>query len=145
MRHTCHHEFPSHSWEPILFGIVELLNVSGIIPGAIAALGARRLYQKWRQNKAMAGWPATDAKIQSGRVHKEGMRYWVKLTYAYCVSEYRSGEHVHRYRREENADEFVRQIKDKQVQVHYTASHSDNSEILERDLEMVALRAPQYR
>ncbi len=70
-------------WEPILFGIVKLLKVFGIIPGAMAAYGVRKLYQRHRQNKAMAGWPATDATIQSGEVHKEGMRYWVELTYIY--------------------------------------------------------------
>jgi hypothetical protein len=132
-------------WEPILFGIVKLFKVFGIIPGAMAAYGVRRLYQRWRQNKAMAGWPATDATIQSGQVHKEGMRYWVELTYTYYVTEYRSGKHVHRFRREEDADEFVRQIKDKRVQVHYNASKPDNSVILDRDLEVVALLAPQYR
>lgn len=132
-------------WEPILFGILKLLKVFGIIPGAMAAYGARRFYQKWRQNKAMAGWPATDATIQSGLVHKEGMRYWVELTYTFYVNEYRSGKHVHRFRREEDADDFVRQIKDKRVQVHYDAANPDRSVILDRDIEMVALLTPQYR
>jgi Protein of unknown function (DUF3592) len=132
-------------WEPILFGMVKLLKVFGIIPGAIAAFGVRKFYQKWRQNKAMAGWPSTDATIQGGQVHKEGMRYWVELTYTYYVSEYRSGKHVHRFRREEDADDFVRQIKDKRVQVHYNASKPDNSVILDRDIEVVALLTPQYR
>lgn len=132
-------------WEPILFGIVKLLKIFGIVPGAIAAFGVRRIYQKWRQNKATAGWPVTDATIQSGQVHKEGMRYWVELTYTYYVSEYRSGKHVHRFRREGDADDFVRQIKDKRVQVHYNASKPDDSVILDRDIEVVALLTPQYR
>jgi superfamily I DNA and RNA helicase len=73
------------------------------------------------------------------------MRYWVELTYTYCVGEYRSGKHVHHFRREEEADEFVRQVKDKHVQVHYEASNPDKSVILDRDLEVTALLAPQYR
>ena len=97
------HHFP---WEAILFGLIKLLKVFGIIPGAMAAFGLRRLYQKWRQNKAMSGWPATDATIQSGQVQKEGLRYWVELTYTYYVGEYRSGKHVHRFRREQDDDEF---------------------------------------
>jgi hypothetical protein len=132
-------------WEPILFGILKLLKVFGIIPGAMAAYGVRKLYQKHRQNKAMAGWPATDGTIQSGQVRKEGMHSWVELTYTYYVGEYRSGRHVHRFRREAEADDFVRQIKDKRVQVHYNASEPDKSVILDRDIEMVALLAPQYR
>jgi hypothetical protein len=105
----------------------------------------RRLYQKWRQNKARAGWPATDGTIQSGQVHKQGLRYWVELTYTYYLGEYRSGKHVHHFRREEDADEFVRQVKDKHVQVHYNASKPDDSVILDRDLEVIVLLAPQYR
>jgi hypothetical protein len=48
-------------WGEIVFVLVKLLKIFGIIPGAIAAFGVRKLYQKWRQNKAMAGWPATDS------------------------------------------------------------------------------------
>jgi hypothetical protein len=133
-------------WGEIVFVLVKLLKMFGIIPGAVAAFGVRKLYQKWRQNKAMAGWPATDATIQSGKVHKKGWRsYWVELTYTYYVGEYRSGKHVHQFRSEENADEFVRQVKDRRVQVHYDSSDPDKSVILDRDLEMIALLAPQLR
>jgi hypothetical protein len=137
---------PHHfHWEWLLWGLIKFLKMFGIIPGAIAAFGVRRLYQKWRQKKAMAGWPATDGTIQSGEVHKQGLRYWVELTYTYYLGEYRSGKHVHHFRREEEADEFVRQVKDKGVQVHYDASNPDKSVILDRDLEVIALLAPQYR
>ena len=113
-------------WEWIIFGLLKLIKAFGLIPGAFAALGLRKLYQKWRQSRAMAGWPATDATIQSGQVHKQG-------------------KHVHRFRNEEAADEFVRQIKDKHVLVHYDSNKPDTSVILDRDLEMIALLTPQYR
>ncbi|MGA3032967.1 MAG: DUF3592 domain-containing protein [Terracidiphilus sp.] len=137
---------PHHiPWEALIFGIIKLLKVFGFIPGAIAAFGVRKLYQKWRQQKAIAGWPATDATIQSGQVHKQGWHTWVELTYTYFVGEYRSGTHVHNFRREAQADEFLRQVKDKRVHVHYDAGHPEKSVILDRDLEMVALLAPSYR
>jgi len=137
---------PHHiPWEAILLGFIKLLKVFGIIPGAIAAFGVRKLYQKRRQSQAMAGWPATDATVLNGQVHKEGLRFWAEITYTYYVEEYRSGKHVHRFRREEDANEFVRQVKDKRVHVHYNASDPDKSVILDRDLEMVALMAPQFR
>jgi len=133
-------------WGEIVFVLVKLLKAFGIIPVAIAAFGVKKFYQKRRQNKAMAGWPATDATIQSGEVHKQGFRrFWVELTYTYFVGEYRSGKHVHRFHREEDADEFVRQVKDKRVQVHYDGSAPDKSVILDRDLEVIALLAPQFR
>ena len=133
-------------WEWLLWGLIKFLKIFGVIPGAIAAFGVKKLYQKWRQNQAMAGWPATDATIQGGEVHKKGWRsFWVEFTYTYYLVEYRSGKHLHHFRREEDADEFVRQIKDKRVQVHYNASDPDKSVILDRDLEMIALMAPQIR
>jgi hypothetical protein len=132
-------------WEAIILALVKLLKVFGLIPGAIAAFGVRKLFQRWRQNRAIAGWPATDATIQSGTVHKAGWRVWVELTYTYYVGEYRSGTHVHRFRSGEQADEFVRQVKDKRVHVHYDGDHPEKSVILDRDLEMVALLAPAYR
>jgi len=46
---------------------------------------------------------------------------------------------------EEHADEFVRQVKDQRVQVHYDSANPNASVILDRDLEMIALLAPQYR
>jgi hypothetical protein len=132
-------------WEWLIFGLVKLLKVFGIIPGALAAFGVRKFYQKWRQNKAMAGWPATDATIQGGSVHKQGWNTWVELTYTYYVGEYRSGTHVHRLHHREDADDFVRQVKDKRVHVHYDAGHPEKSVILDRDLEMIVLLTPAYR
>jgi hypothetical protein len=133
-------------WEWLIWGLVKFLKVFGIIPGALAAFGVKRLYQKWRQNRAMAGWPATDATIQSGEVHKKGWRsLWAEITYTYYVGEYRSGKYLRHFRSEEDADQFVRQVNDKRVQVHYNASDPDKSVILERDLEMIALLAPANR
>jgi hypothetical protein len=132
-------------WEALIFGLIKLLKVFGLIPGAIAAFGVRKLYQKWRQNKAISGWPATDATIQSAKVHKQGWNSWVELTYTYYVGEYRSGTHIHKFRREEQADEFVRQVKDKHVMARYDQNNPEKSVILDRDLEMVALLAQSYR
>jgi hypothetical protein len=131
-------------WTLVILELVKLLKAFGLIPGAIAAFGVRKLYQKWRQNQAMSGWPATDATIQSGQVHKKGWRsYWAEIQYTYYVGEYRAGKYVRHFRREEQADEFVRQLKDKHVMVHYITSDPEKSVILDRDVELVAMLAPQ--
>jgi hypothetical protein len=131
--------FPWHI-VPLVF---KLLAKFGLIPGAALGFGMRKLYQKRRQNRAGAGWPSTDATVQSGTVHKQGPRqYWVELTYSYFVEEYRTGKHVHRFRKEEDAEEFLHQIKDKRIQVRYNPAKPDESAILDRDLEMVVLLAP---
>ncbi len=133
-------------WEWIIFEVIRLLKIFGLIPGALAAFGLRKLYQKWRQRRAESGWPATDATVHSVHVHKQGSwSYWAEITYTYFVGEYRSGKHVHRFRRKEEAEEFVRQLRGRHVLVHYDTDKPDSSVILDRDLEMVALMAPQYR
>lgn len=131
-------------WHAIVLVAIKLLKTFGLIPGAVAAFGIRKLLQKRKQNRAIAGWPATEARILSGKVHTEGpRRHWAELTYSYYVEEYRSGTHVHRFRKEEDADEFIRQLKDMRVQVRYNTSKPDESVILDRDLEMLALLGPQ--
>ena len=140
--------YPRHIsflWE-ILLVAFKALKTFGLIPGAFGALWVRRLYQKRRQRKAMEGWPFTEARIQSGRVHKEGWRnILVDITYTYFVEEYRSGTYIHRFRRAEDAEEFIRNIKDKRVMVHYDRVNPDRSVILDRDLELIVLLVPQLR
>lgn len=138
----------SHSWEwdLIFLELLKLLKVFGIIPGAVGAVGVRKLYQKRRQKQAMESWPATDATIQSGKVRKAGMRsYWAELDYTYYVGEYRTGSYIRHFRREEEANDFVREVKDKRVHVHYNPTNPDKSVILDRDMEMISMLAPQFR
>ena len=136
------HHWP---WALIVPELVKLLKIFGLIPGAAAAFGLRRFYQKWRQKRAMEGWPATDATIQSGNTHKEGFRSnWAEVTYTYYVGEYRAGKYVRRFRKADEAADFVREVKDKRVHVHYNADDPDKSVILDRDIEMIAMLAPQF-
>ncbi len=130
-------------WHVLIPAVFKLLAKFGLIPGAAAGYGVKKFYQKWRQNKAFTGWPSTEARVQFATVHTEGPRqHWVELTYTYFVNEYRSGTHIHRFKKEEEADEFVRQIKDKRLQVRYNPAKPDESAILDRDLEMVVMLAP---
>jgi hypothetical protein len=122
---------------------LKLLAKFGLIPGAALGYGMKKFYQKRRQDRASAGWPSTDATVQYGKVHKEGPRqHWVELTYTYFVEEYRTGTHIHRFRKEEEGEEFLRQIKDKKIQVRYNPNKPGESAILDRDLEMVVLLSP---
>ena len=131
-------------WTWILGGIVKFLKAFGLIPGAVAAFGVRRLYQRRRQRKAMEEWPSTDATVLSGKVHKERRRsIWAEITYSYYFGEYRSGQYVRQFRREEDADEFIRQLREKRVHVRYDPAKPERSVILDRDMELIALLAPQ--
>lgn len=134
---------PLFSWEIVLV-VFHALKAFGLIPGAVGAVWVRRLYQKRRQRKAMEGWPFTEARLQGGQVHKEGWRnISAEITYTYFVEEYRLGKYIRRFRRTEDAEEFLRNIRDKRVMVHYDRSNPDHSVILDRDLELVVLLVPQ--
>ena len=139
--------YPQHlPWEAILLGTLKLLAKFGLIPGGMAAFGVRKLYQKWRQKRAIEGWQAAEARILWGKVHREGpRRIWAEITYSYFVDEYRSGTYIRKFRHEEDADEFVRQAKEKRLQVRYDGSAPEKSVFLDRDIEMVILAAPEYR
>jgi len=136
------HNFP---WGAAGYWIFYLLKVFGILPGAVAAYYVQRLWQKRRQRRAMEGWPAIEATVLWGKVHADGPRnYWAEITYSYYVGEYRSSTYIRRFKKEVQADEFVRSLKDRKIQVHYKESNPDASVILDRDLEMIALLAPQF-
>jgi hypothetical protein len=130
-------------WGLIVFWTIKLLKIFGIIPGAIAARWVQKFYQKQRQKRATEGWPTAEATIQSGKVETEGGRHWAEITYSYFVEEYRAGTYVRHFRREADAEDFVRQVRDKRLQVHYKESNPDTSVILDRDFDMIALLVPQ--
>ena len=137
---------PTIHWWPFFWGGIKLLKTFGLLPGAIAAIGLRRLYQKWRQRRALEGWPTVEGAVQSGQVHHEGTRnYWVEIAYTYFVGEYRLGHYVKHFRSEEAAYSFVAQLKDKRVQVRYDERKPDTSVLLDRDLEMIVLLQPELR
>ena len=130
-------------WEFLVALTVKLLAKFGLIPGFIAAFGVQKFRQKYRQRKAVEGWPSTEANIQWCKVHHEGVRnFWVEVTYSYYVGEYFSGTYIRRFTKEAQADDFARQLRDQRLQVHYKPGEPANSVILDRDLEMVALLAP---
>jgi len=123
--------------------LLKLLAKFGLIPGAALGYGIKKWKQKRRQDRAQVDWLSTDATVQGGTVKKHGPRqYWVELTYSYFAGEYRTGTHVHRFHKQEEADEFLRQIKDKRMQVRYNPGKPAESAILDRDIEMVVLLTP---
>lgn len=136
---------PTH-WAYLIALSIKLLAKFGLIPGFFAAFGIQKLRQKYRQRRAVEGWPSTVANIQWCKVHQEGMRnYWVEVTYSYFVGEYRSGTYIRRFTKEAHADDFASLLRDKQLQVHYKPDDPSDSVFLERDLEMVAALTPELR
>jgi hypothetical protein len=138
--------FSWNSWHLILLTLLKFLKGFGIIPGLGAAYWLPRFFQKWRQGKAMEGWPSVDATILNAEAHGQGKRNFVaEVTYSYFVDEYRTGKYLRHFRRDEDAYEFVRQIRDKRIHVHYDPTNPNRSVILDRDIELVVLLVAQLR
>ncbi|WP_058189469.1 DUF3592 domain-containing protein [Terracidiphilus gabretensis] len=132
------------SWPLIFWGVVNFLKIFGIIPGTVAAYFIQKIYQARRQRKALEGWPTTEATIFSATVSREGRRNVVaEITYSYFVDEYRSGTYLRYFPSEDSANEFIREVKGKQVLVHYETANPDHSVILDVDLDMMASLVPQ--
>jgi hypothetical protein len=129
---------PHIHWEYLLV-VLKLLKSFGLIPGAVAAYFVQRWAQRRRQQKAMEGWPSVDGVVIGGKVVKQGpFNYWAEISYSYFVGEYRAGTYIRSFRRERDASNFVREMKDKRPRVHYKKSSPDVSTMLDRDVEMHA-------
>lgn len=104
------------------------------------------MQQRLHQRKA-AGWPAVTADIHWGHADNVGSwpfpLYWAEITCSFYAGEFRSGTYVRKFRREADAEEFIRQTKGKPIQVHYQEADPEQSVLLDRDLEMIALLKPQ--
>ena len=94
-----------------------------------------RRWQKRRRESIAQGWPSVEARIVSGQVTPvpKTSCFLATLQYTYFIEEYRTGAYVHEFPREIDADEFVRQLKDKRVQVRYNQAKPDKS-VLEQSV-----------
>jgi hypothetical protein len=105
-----------------------------------------RRWQKTRQEDIAQGWPSADGLIVSAKVEPipKTTRFNAVLQYTYFRDEYRSGRYNHEFMKEEDADEFVRQMRDKRVQIRYKESNPDKSVLEQSVVEQHVLIAPRF-
>ena len=103
-------------------------------------------WQKRRKEAVAQGWPSAEARILSGKVVPipKTNRFLATLTYTYFVEEYRSGTYTHEFAHEPEADDFVRQMKDKKVQIRYNPTNPDTSVLEQAAVEQMVLLAPRF-
>jgi hypothetical protein len=103
-------------------------------------------WRKARNENAAQGWPSVEGRIQSGKVAPipKTSRFLATLTYTYFIEEYRSGKYVHEFNNEEDADNFVRQIKDKSVHIRYKQSNPDKSVLEQSVIEQHIMLTPRF-
>jgi hypothetical protein len=110
-----------------------------------AAIYFRR-WRKSRRENAAQGWPSVEGVIVSGKatpIPKTSHAH-VTLQYTYFVDEYRTGQYDHDFPNETDADEFVRQMKDKRVQIRYQQSNPDKSVLEQSVVEQHVMLASRF-
>ena len=106
-------------------------------------------FQRWKKSRAESvaqGWPSAEGRIHNGKVARipKTTRFLATLQYTYFVEEYRSGEYIHEFAKESEADDFVRQMKGKSVQIRYKQSNPDKSVLEQSVIEQHIQLAPRF-
>jgi hypothetical protein len=112
---------------------------------AWGALHFRR-WRKRRRETIAQGWPSVEGVIVSGNVTPipKTTHFNATLQYTFFVDEYRTGKYVHEFNKESDADDFVRQLKDKRLQIHYKESNPDKSVLEQSVVEQIVQLAPRF-
>lgn len=92
------------------------------------------------------GWPSVEGVIVSGTVKPipKTKQFHAEIVYSYFVGEYRSGRYVQDFPSEPEADDFVRQIKDRRVQIRYNESNPDRSVLEQSVVAQHAMAVPRF-
>jgi len=106
---------------------------------------------RWLRRKRAAGWPVADGRIESVEVNKPNFSFTTKrgyyvaeLGYSYSVAgTLNSGRYKRDFATEREANEFVRDLNEKALVVHYDSARPSSSVLLEPDIEVLLQnRAP---
>jgi hypothetical protein len=113
----------------------------------VAAWGAlfiRRWIKRHRERVAQS-WPLVEGVILGGSVARIRRTSYFRATlqYTYFVREYLTGEYVHEFTSEANADAFVRLMKDKRVHIRYKKSNPRKTVLEQSVVEQHVLLAPR--
>jgi hypothetical protein len=106
-------------------------------------------YRRWKKKhdeQIAQGWPSVEGRIVFSKVAQipKTNKWLATLTYTYFVGEYRTGEYHHEFPNEAAGEEFVRAMKDKNVQIRYKESNPDKSVLEQRAIEQHILLAPRF-
>jgi hypothetical protein len=105
-----------------------------------------RRWQKRRGEQSAQGWPSVEGRISSGKVVAipKTSRFIATLEYIFFLDEYHTGKYTHEFSKEDEADDFVRTMKDKRVQVRYKQSNPAKSVLEQSVVEQHILLAPRF-
>jgi len=114
----------------------------------VAAWGAVYIRRglKRRREAIAQSWPSVEGIVLSGVVTAipKTSHFHATLQYTYFLDEYRVGKYVHEFSNEPDADDFVRQLKDKRVQIRYKQSNPNKSVLEQSVIEQHVMLAPRF-
>ncbi len=107
------------------------------------------LFRRWKKThdeNIAQGWPSTEGRIQDGKVARipKTTHFLATLTYTYFIEEYRTGKYTHEFSKESDADDFIRQMKGKSIQIRYKQSDPNKSVLEQSVIEQHILLAPRF-
>ena len=105
-----------------------------------------RRWQKRRNEQNAQGWPSIEGRISGGKVVAipKTSRYLATLEYIFFLEEYRTGKYTHEFFKEDEANAFVRTMKDKRVHIRYKQSNPDKSVLEQSVVEQQILLTPRF-
>jgi hypothetical protein len=105
-----------------------------------------RRWRRRRDEDAAQGWPSIEGRINAGKVSGAGhtSRFLATLDYSFFLDQYHYGKYTHEFAKKAEAEEFVRQMKDKRVQIRYNQSNPDRSVLEQSVIEQHVMLAPRF-
>jgi hypothetical protein len=90
-----------------------------------------------RKERIALDWPSVEGCVQFVNVAPvaDSSDYAATLDYSYFVEEYRSGRYSQVFSSEDEADDFTKTMRDKNVLIHYNPLKPDDSVLEESDVE----------
>jgi hypothetical protein len=117
---------------------IQIVRFIALVPLVGAAAWHR--WRKRRMEKLGQGWPSIDGCIHYGEVetNPNTNRSLATLTYVYFIEDYRFGTYTQQFKKKSDADDFVRELKDKHVPIRYNPSKPDESVLEDVDVRQLS-------
>jgi len=101
--------------------------------------------QRFREYRAES-WPTVEGLIVGGNVQRipKSSRYLATLSYSYFAGGYEAGTYLRVFKREPEADDFVRQLRDRRVLVKYNERNPRKSVVENRTIDQLVALSPRF-
>lgn len=108
-----------------------------LVPILAVFYPAWRTWKNRRRHEAAQDWPSVTATVHSVQLQEiQDTGTWTaKVTYSYFVEEYRAGQYLRGFAREDAADLFKRIMRDRKIEARYHPRNADRSVLNEDEIQ----------